>query len=109
MSYHEVWEPEPSRSDAEGGVYWNLSAELVAEVEGPVPSLAVAVMFTLAVSLATVGDDEAGGLTTVHVVVEVQLTEVPAWEPKANVVEPGMKPVPVTVTVVPPVYGPLAA
>ena len=95
-------------------MYWKWSAEVAVEVEGPVPSLLVAVMSTMSVSSATVGDAESAGLTTVQLVVEVQLTEVPANEPKANVVDlptvpVAKKPVPVTVTVVPPVYGPLAA
>ena len=37
----------------------------------------------------------------------VTSTEVPAVEPKSTVVAPVTKPVPVTVTEVPPVWGPL--
>ena len=49
------------------------------------------------------------GLLAAQVVVVLQLTDVPADPPKATVVAPGaaLKPVPVIVTTVPPVAGPL--
>jgi hypothetical protein len=43
-----------------------------------------------------------------HEVVEAQLTEVPAEAPKATVLAPTTKPVPVMVTSVPPPTGPLS-
>ena len=74
----------------------NWSAELVEEV----PPAFVAVM-------STVPADSAGDVA-VHDVVDEQLTEVPAEEPKAIVVAPTMNPVPVMVTAVPPPIGPAA-
>ena len=47
------------------------------------------------------------GELTVRVVELVTSTEVPAVDPKSTVVDPETKPVPVTVTGVPPAWGPL--
>ena len=47
------------------------------------------------------------GTTTVSEVEPVTLTEEPAVEPKSTVVEPETNPVPVTVTVLVPPWGPL--
>jgi len=48
---------------------------------------------------------EPDGEVATQVVVDEQLTEVPGVTPKATVVEPTTKPVPVTVTTEPPVSG----
>jgi hypothetical protein len=48
-----------------------------------------------------------GGDVAVHEVLDVQVTGVPVV-PKVAVVAPGTKPVPVTVTTVPPASGPAA-
>ena len=47
------------------------------------------------------------GTTTVRLVELLTLTEVPVVEPKRTVVEPETNPVPVSVTVLPPAWGPL--
>ena len=47
------------------------------------------------------------GESTVRVVEFVTLTEVPGVEPKSTLVAPETNPVPVTVTGVPPAWGPL--
>ena len=47
------------------------------------------------------------GTTTVSELELVTLTEVPALEPKSTVVEPETKPLPATVTVLVPLWGPL--
>ena len=47
------------------------------------------------------------GTTTVRLVELLTLTEVPAVEPKSTLVEPETNPVPVTVTVLAPAWGPL--
>jgi hypothetical protein len=47
------------------------------------------------------------GTTTVSEVPLLTLTELPALEPKRTEVEPETNPVPVTVTVFPPAWGPL--
>ena len=51
---------------------------------------------------------EPAGLTTVHELVVLQVTEVPAVVPKSTVLAPEVveKPVPVMVTVVPPAVDP---
>ena len=51
---------------------------------------------------------DPAGEVALHEVVEVQLTEVPAPAPKATVVEPTTKPVPVMVTTSPPLVVPAA-
>jgi hypothetical protein len=76
----------------------NWSAELVAEVWPPTTT----VTSTIAV------EPDSAGLTAVQEVVEVQLTEVAATEPKFTVVALVENPVPVIATVVPPVAAPLA-
>jgi hypothetical protein len=47
------------------------------------------------------------GTTTLSEVPLATVTEVPADEPKATVVDPETNPVPATVTALPPVWGPL--
>ena len=47
------------------------------------------------------------GTLTVRLVPLATVTEVPALVPKSTAVEPETKPVPVTVTVLPPAWGPL--
>ncbi len=47
------------------------------------------------------------GTVTVRLVPLVTVTEVPAVEPKSTAVEPETNPDPLTVTVLPPAWGPL--
>ncbi|MGC9960587.1 MAG: hypothetical protein ABSE47_01645 [Acidimicrobiales bacterium] len=54
---------------------------------------------------STMPAGSAGEVAT-QLVVEAQLTAVPAPEPKLTVLEPATKPVPVIVTTVPPTSGP---
>ena len=70
-------------------------------------SLAPVAEVPLAVVTVTSTVPVPDGELTVRVVELVTLTEVPAVEPKSTVVEPETKPVPVTVTGVPPAWGPL--
>ena len=72
----------------------NLSLAPVAEV----PPAVVTVTSTMPVP---------DGELTVRVVEFVTLTEVPGVEPKSTLVAPETNPVPVTVTGVPPAWGPL--
>ena len=72
----------------------NWGAELLDEVCPPTDNVTVTVPVP-------------AGLVAVQVVVELQLTEVPAVLPKSTVVEAVVeKPVPVSVTGVPPAAGP---
>jgi hypothetical protein len=73
----------------------NLSADEVADV----PTGVVTVTSTVPAA--------SDGEVTVHEVVEVQLTEVPAVPPKLAVVRPTTKPVPVRLSTVPPTSGPV--
>ena len=50
---------------------------------------------------------DPAGAFAVQAVVDEQLTEVPAFDPKLTVVEPTTKRVPVIVTTVPPPTGPV--
>jgi hypothetical protein len=60
------------------------------------------------VALTSTVSTACAGLTTVHVVIDAQLTDVPEAVPNLNVVRlvPGAKPVPVTVMLVPPALEP---
>jgi hypothetical protein len=59
-----------------------------------------------AVTVTSTVPAASAGEMTVQVVLDEQLTAVPAVPPKLTVVAPGTNPVPVTVTTVPPPIGP---
>ena len=61
-----------------------------------------------AVTVTSTTPAKPDGEMALHEVVEAQLTEVPAEAPKATVLAPTTKPVPVMVTSVPPPTGPLS-
>ena len=74
----------------------NLSADEVAVV----PAVVVSV-------ISTAPGEPATGEVATHVVAEEQTTELADTPPNRPVVAPGTKPVPLTVTTVPPDSGPL--